>query len=93
MAKSVTESDNHHCRVIEREIIAIHSDWMKAGHVVSCLKRQSRLQQFRCFSEKIRLEISSESSTQRIHMKNQALFSSKDKSKKLKCRLLQLLFG
>ena len=26
-------------------------------------------------------------------MKNQALFSSKDKSKKLKCRLLQLLFG
>ena len=30
---------------------------------------------------------------QRIHMKNQALFSSKDKSKKLKCRLLQFLFG
>ena len=26
-------------------------------------------------------------------MKNQALFSSKDKSKKLKCRLLQVLFG
>ena len=26
-------------------------------------------------------------------MKNQALFSSKDKSKKLKCRLLQLLLG
>ena len=26
-------------------------------------------------------------------MKNQALFSSKDKSKKLKCRLLQFLFG
>ena len=26
-------------------------------------------------------------------MKNQALFSSKDKSKKLKCRLLQYLFG
>ena len=25
-------------------------------------------------------------------MKNQALFSSKDKSKKLKCRLLQVLF-
>ena len=25
--------------------------------------------------------------------KNQALFSSKDKSKKLKCRLLQFLFG
>ena len=26
-------------------------------------------------------------------MKYQALFSSKDKSKKIKCRLLQLLFG
>ena len=26
-------------------------------------------------------------------MKNQALFSSKDKSKKLKCRLLQFLIG
>ena len=37
---------------------------------------------FHCFSEKIRLDFSSESSArQRIHMKNQALFSSKDKSK------------
>ena len=36
------------------------------------------------FSEKIRLDLSSESSArQRIHMKYQALFSSKDKSKKL----------
>ena len=26
-------------------------------------------------------------------MKNQALFSLKDKSRKLKCRLLQFLFG
>ena len=26
-------------------------------------------------------------------MKNQALFSSKDNSKKLKCRLLHVLFG
>ena len=26
-------------------------------------------------------------------MKNQALFSSKDKNKNLKCRLLQFLFG
>ena len=32
-------------------------------------------------------------SRQRIHMKNQALFSLKHKSKKLKCRLLQFLFG
>ena len=48
---------------------------------------QSRLQQttlfFHCFSEKkIRLDVSSESSA--IDMKNQALFSQKDKSKKLK---------
>ena len=43
---------------------------------------------------KIRLDVSSESSArQRIHMKNQALFSLKDKSKKLKCRMLQFLFG
>ena len=28
-----------------------------------------------------------------IHMKNQALFSWKDKSKKLKCHLLQFSFG
>ena len=38
--------------------------------------------------------MSSESSArQRIHTKNQALFSSKDKCKKLKCLLLQFLFG
>ena len=49
---------------------------------------------FIVFSEKIRLDVSSESSArQRIHLKHQALFSSKDKSKKLKCRLLQFLFG
>ena len=50
----------------------------------SPLKHQSRLQQttfinifflFFCFSEKIRLDVSSESSAwQRIHMKNQAFF-------------------
>ena len=49
---------------------------------------------FIVFLEKIRLDVSSESSArQRIHMKNQDLFSSKDKSKKLKCRLLQFSFG
>ena len=49
---------------------------------------------FSCFSEKIRLDISSESSArQRIHMKSQAVFSSKDKSKRLECLLLQFLFG
>ena len=47
---------------------------------------------FIIFSEKIRLDVSSESSArQGIHIKIQALFSSKDKSKKLKCRLLQFL--
>ena len=35
---------------------------------------------FHCFSEKIRLDVSSDSSArQRIQMKNQALFSLKDK--------------
>ena len=49
---------------------------------------------FHCFSEKIRLNVSSESSAgQSIHMKNQALFCMKDKGKKLKCHLLQFLFG
>ena len=49
---------------------------------------------FIVFSEKIRLDVSSESSArQRIHLKHQALCSSKDKSKKLKCRLLHFLFG
>ena len=44
--------------------------------------------------EKIRLDVSSESSArQRIHMKIQVLFSSKYKSKKSKYCLLQLLFG
>ena len=46
------------------------------------LKRQSRLQQTTFINI-----------FQRIHIKNQALFFSKDKSKKLKCRLLQFLFG
>ena len=42
--------------------------------------------------EIIRLEVPSESSArQRIHMKNQASFSLKDKSKKFKCCLLQFL--
>ena len=40
--------------------------------------------------ETIRLEVSGESSARQwIHMKNQALFSAKDKSKKVKCHLLQ----
>ena len=38
-----------------------------------------------CFSEY--------AARQRIHMKNQALFSSKNKVKTIKCRLLQFLFG
>ena len=42
---------------------------------------------FHCFSEKIRLDVSSESSEKSSHI------FFKDKSKKLKCRLLQFLFG
>ena len=64
------------------------------------LKRQSGPQQttfiniLSLFFREIRLDVSSGSSArQRIHMKNQVLFSSKDKSKKLKCRLLHFLFG
>ena len=50
---------------------------------------QSQLQQTTfintfCFPEKIRLDVSYESSAR------QALFSSKDERKKLKCRLLQI---
>ena len=49
---------------------------------------------FSLFFREIRLDVSSESSAkQRIHMKIQALFSSKDKHKILKCCLLQFLFG
>ena len=49
-----------------------------------CSRLQSLIY-FHCFSEKIRLDISCESSArQRIHMKHQALFSSKDKSKQNK---------
>ena len=41
---------------------------------------------FHCFSDKIMLDISCESSAwQRIHTKHQASFSSKDKSKNNKC--------
>ena len=54
-------------------------------------------QYFHCFSEKIRLDISCESpARQRIHIKHQGLFllkHQKKKKKKLKCRLLQILFG
>ena len=40
---------------------------------------------FHCFSEKIRPDVSSESSArQRIRMKNQALFSSREKNEKIK---------
>ena len=49
---------------------------------------------FIVFSEKITLDISSESSArQRIHLKHQALFFSKDNCKILKCCLLQFLFA
>ena len=53
---------------------------------------------FHCFSKKIRLDISCESSAkQRIHMKHQASFSLKDKSKKhksvIRCNFAWLFNG
>ena len=49
---------------------------------------------FHCFSEKIRLDFSSEfSARQRIHIKIKPYFLQKIKVKKLKCGLLQFLFG
>ena len=48
---------------------------------------------FYCFSEKISLDVSSESSArQRIHLNIKPYFLN-DKSKEIKCRLLQFLFG
>ena len=55
---------------------------LSANH--NCSRRHSKIF-FHCFSKKIRLDISCQSSArQRIHMKHQALFSLKDKSKKIK---------
>ena len=52
--------------------------WYHANQ--DCSRRHSYF--FHCFSEKIRLDVSSESSArQRIHMKNQALFLRKIKVK------------
>ena len=49
---------------------------------------------FIVFSDKIMLDISCESSAwQRIHMKYQALLSSKDKSKKMKVSSAAILHG
>ena len=49
---------------------------------------------FHCFSEKIRIDFSSESSArQRSRMINQALLSLKDKSQKNKMLSAAILFG
>ena len=49
---------------------------------------------FHRFSERIRLDISFESSArQKIHIKHQALFSSKDKRKKIKVSSAAILLG
>ena len=69
---------------------------LKVYQFIRPLKRQSRLQQttfintFSLFSEKIRPDVSSEAEES---MEYQALLSSKDKSKTLKCRLLKFLFS
>ena len=71
-----------------------------ANFFLKPLKCQLQLQQttvlniFHCFSDKIMLDISCESSAwQRIHMKDQALFSSKDKSKIIKVSSAAILLG
>ena len=69
-------------------------DWLTLKAPITTAADDTQKYFFYCFLEKIRLDVSSESSArQRIHMKNQALFSSNDKSKKIKCCLLQFLFG
>ena len=45
------------------------------------------------YTNEIKFKLSESSARRRNHMNNQALFSTKDKSKKLKCRLLQVLFS
>ena len=72
-------------------IMCLYLSPKNANH--DCSRQHSEIL-FHCFSEKIRLDVSSESSARQwIHLKHQALFSLKDKSEKLKCRLLQFLFG
>ena len=76
------------------EPLSFHSVGLTLKGPITTAADDSHEYFFIVFSEKIRLDVSSESSDrQRIHMKNKALFSSNNKSKKLKCRLLQFLFG
>ena len=72
---------------------AVPSDYLNLKVPITTAADDIHKYYFHCFSGKIRLDISSESCARQKIKKNQALFSSKDKSKKLKCRLLQLLFG
>ena len=52
--------------------------WKGLSHNHDCSRQHSKIFSH-CFSEKIRLDVSSESSAgQRIHLKNQALFSLQD---------------
>ena len=77
----------------------LHNLYWSLLHALT-LEGLSQLQQttfkniFHCFSEKIRLDVSSESSArQRIHMNIKPYFLRKIKVKKIKCCLLQFLFG
>ena len=64
------------------------------GHGGITCVLQTQFSSFHFFSEKIRLDVSSESSAwQRIHIKIKPYFLRKIKLKKLKYRLLQFLFG
>ena len=88
-----------HCRVVYTGIenMKTHEDRLLSAPPLSLkalITTAADDIHFSLFFREIRLDVSSESSArQRIHRKNQALFSLKDKSKKLKCRLLQFLFS
>ena len=75
-------------------VLVLPNDFAKLTLKAPVTTAADDIHKFHCFSEKIKVDVASESSArQRIHMENQALFSSKDKSKNLKCRLLPFLFG
>ena len=66
--------------------------WLILAYLLSSGERSRAIMAL--LSKKIRLDVSGESfARQRIHMKNQGLFSLKFKSEKLKCPLLQFLLG
>ena len=92
------------CRQNEMRLLSVKKIEKNKTHFILCVltlkapittAADNSLKNFFYFSlKKIRLDISCESSVrQRIYIHHQALFSLKAKSKKTKCRLLQILYG